>query len=84
MPKGAKGYTGSARPTNTTRKPMLSLRFSGSLSLRYADRQFLALLFQEPPRNTRADLFSAVPAAQSSGSICIPNRSVGVKALSGR
>ena len=35
------------------RKPRLSLRFDGSFLLRSADRQFLALLFQLPPRSTR-------------------------------
>jgi hypothetical protein len=39
--------------THTTRKPMLLFLFSGSFLLRLADRQFLGLLFQEPPRNTR-------------------------------
>jgi hypothetical protein len=39
----------------TTRKPMLLFRFSGSLLFRFAARQFLALLFQEPPRKTRDD-----------------------------
>jgi hypothetical protein len=34
---------------------MLLFVFVGSLLFRFADRQFLALLFQEPPRNTRAD-----------------------------
>jgi hypothetical protein len=32
---------------------MLSLRLSGVFLLRMAHRQFLALLFQLPPRNTR-------------------------------
>ena len=36
-----------------TRNPLLLFVFVGSLLLRFADRQFLALLFQEPPRNTR-------------------------------
>lgn len=36
-----------------SRKPMLLLRLPGSLLLRFADRQFLALLFQLPPRLTR-------------------------------
>jgi len=31
----------------------LLLRFSGVFLLRFADRQFLALLFQLPPRFTR-------------------------------
>jgi hypothetical protein len=39
--------------TNTRRKPMLLLRLSGLLLLRFADRQLMALLFQLPPRNTR-------------------------------
>jgi hypothetical protein len=34
------------------RKPLLLLRLSGLFLLRFADRQFLGLLFQEPPRNT--------------------------------
>jgi hypothetical protein len=36
-----------------TRKPWFLLRLSGLLLLRYAARQFLAELFQEPPRITR-------------------------------
>jgi len=39
--------------TNTRRKPILSLRFSGLSLLRFAERQFCALLFQLPPRLTR-------------------------------
>jgi hypothetical protein len=39
--------------TKTTRKPALLLRLSGSLALRLAIRQLTALLFHEPPRNTR-------------------------------
>jgi hypothetical protein len=34
---------------------MLLFRFVGSLLFRFAERQFLGLLFQEPPRNTRFD-----------------------------
>lgn len=37
----------------TTRKPLLLLRFDGVLLLRFDTRQFLALLFQLPPRKTR-------------------------------
>jgi hypothetical protein len=37
-----------------TRKPRLLLRLRGVFLLRLAERQFLALLFQEPPRNTLA------------------------------
>jgi hypothetical protein len=35
------------------RKPLLLLRLSGLLLLRFETRQFLALLFQLPPRKTR-------------------------------
>ena len=52
-------FSGS-RPTlpmsygmNTRRKPLLLLRLAGLLLLRLAQRQFCALLFQLPPRNTR-------------------------------
>jgi hypothetical protein len=37
-----------------TRNPLLLLRLPGAFLLRLAARQFLALLFQEPPRKTRA------------------------------
>ena len=41
--------------TNTQRNPLLSLRLSGSLLLRFDDSRFLdSLLFQDPPRRTRA------------------------------
>ena len=39
---------------------MLLFRLSGSLLLRFADRQFLPLLIQLPPRSTRAEAL-AVP-----------------------
>ena len=40
--------------TNTHRKPMLLLRLSAALLLRFDDSRFRdSLLFQEPPRNTR-------------------------------
>ena len=42
---------------DNTRNPLLLFVFVGSLSLRLADRTFLALLFQEPPRNTREPLY---------------------------
>ncbi len=45
--------TQCCRRVLTRRKPMLLLRLSGALLLRYAARQFLALLFQLPPRITR-------------------------------
>ena len=35
------------------RKPRLLLRFDGAILLRFADRQFLAMLFPLPPRITR-------------------------------
>ena len=41
--------------THTTRKPLLLFRLSGVFLLRLAERVFLGLLFQEPPRNTRFD-----------------------------
>ena len=44
-----------------TRKPMLLLSLSGVFLFRYAERQFLGLLFQEPPR------FSAYPKSQDTG-----------------
>ena len=34
---------------------MLLFVLPGSLLFRFADRQFLALLFHDPPRKTRAD-----------------------------
>ena len=39
----------------TRRSPRLLLRLSGVLLLRLAERQFLALLFQLPPRFTRLE-----------------------------
>jgi hypothetical protein len=39
---------------HNTRKPILLLRLSGWLLLRVAERALFELLFQEPPRNTRA------------------------------
>ena len=47
------GHKGDRRvlgAEHTTRKPMLLLSLPGSLLLRYAERQFLGLLIQEPPR----------------------------------
>ena len=37
-----------------TRKPLLLFRLPGSFLLRLVERRFLGLLFQEPPRSTRA------------------------------
>jgi hypothetical protein len=39
---------------HNTLKPTLLLRLSGSLLFRAAERALSALLFQEPPRTTRA------------------------------
>src|SRR5262245_57312676 len=36
-----------------TRKPLLLLRFPGPFLLRFAERVFSGLVFQEPPRKTR-------------------------------
>lgn len=45
-----------------TRKPRLLFRFVGVFLLRFADRQFLALLFQLPPRFTRLEACGRSPA----------------------
>jgi hypothetical protein len=45
------------------RKPMLLVRFVGVLLLRWAARQFCALLFHAPPRITR--LSPALPDADA-------------------
>ena len=45
----------------TGRKPAFVLRFSGSFLLRLAVRQLRALLFQEPPRKTRAEPSDGYP-----------------------
>ena len=46
---------------NRKRKPRLLFRLSGVFQFRFADRQFLALLFQLPPRFTRFEAFDLVP-----------------------
>jgi len=51
VPSG-KASTSSAE-LRAKRKPRLLFRSSGSFLLRYAERQFLASLFQLPPRITR-------------------------------
>ena len=43
-------FTDGAR---ASRKPRSLFRLSGVFLLRFADRQFLALLFQPPPRQAR-------------------------------
>lgn len=58
------------------RKPRLLLRLPGVLLLRFATRQFLALLFQLPPRFTRFDplfdyhLFPLFPYTLSGRTCC--------------
>ena len=44
---------------------MLLLRLSGLLLLRHAERQFLGLLFQEPPRLAACPLLRVLPIASS-------------------
>ena len=48
------------------RKPTLSLQLPGSFLLRYAERQFLAVLFQLPPRMTRFPLPMPSPPGSKS------------------
>ena len=48
--KGKRGYSVLA-----TRKPLLLFRFVGLFLLRFAERRFCGLLFQEPPRRTRRE-----------------------------
>ena len=47
------------------RKPRLLFRFSGSFLLRFAERQFLALLFQLPPRITRFEACDRCPTRKT-------------------
>jgi hypothetical protein len=49
----ARGSIHSLHGAVARRKPRLLLRFVGSFLLRFDDRQFLAVLFQLPPRFTR-------------------------------
>lgn len=46
-----------------TRKPRLLFRLDGSFLLRFAERQFLASLFQLPPRYTRFTPYDRSPGA---------------------
>ena len=50
-----------------TRKPMLLFRLSGWFLLRFAERRFRGLLFQEPPRRTRRLQLPWVHAVPSTG-----------------
>ena len=58
----------SKRGVLATRKPMLLLRLSGSLLLRFDERQLLELLFQLPPRSTRSKSLSKQSRAHFSAS----------------
>ena len=58
----------SKRGVLATRKPMLLLRLSGSLLLRFDERQLLELLFQLPPRSTRSKSLSKQSHAHFSAS----------------
>jgi hypothetical protein len=49
------------------RKPRLLSRLPGSFLLRFAERQFLALLFQLPPRLTRFEPTTAHPPPLTGG-----------------
>ena len=55
---GALRFSGGAR---ATRKPRLLFRLAGSFALRFAARQFLASLFQLPPRFTRCEALDRSP-----------------------
>ena len=48
-----------------TRTPRLLFRFSGVFLFRFADRQFLDVLFQLPPRFTRFEFAGGGPAPPS-------------------
>ncbi len=54
----------TVRAPRHTRKPMLFSRLSRALSLRFAARQIIGLLFHAPPRSTR-DTFQAAPQAEA-------------------
>ena len=67
-------------PTATTnRKPLLSLRFVGCSLLRYEERRLTsALLFQEPPRSTRAmPPPFPIPSGRPSRVGCVDEKSKG-------
>jgi hypothetical protein len=55
---------------HNTRKPMLLLRLSGWLLLRYEQRALWRLLFQEPPRNTRRHTLRGTPPAKPAPEVC--------------
>ena len=69
------------RSVLATRNPLLLLRFPVSFLLRLAERMFLGLLFQEPPRNTREQRPARLPmAAGPKDRTCRFGRSRGVAA----
>ena len=53
QPGGTVILTAPAQSVLATRKPTLLLRLSVVFLLRFAERRFCGLLFQEPPRRTR-------------------------------
>jgi hypothetical protein len=59
-PAGSGRGSSVGRECSTTRNPMLLFRLSGTFLLRCAERQFLGLLFHEPPRRTR-EAFGPTP-----------------------
>jgi hypothetical protein len=56
------GSIHSSSGAAATRKPRLLLRLPGSFLLRFAVRQFVAELFQLPPRFTRLEPWDRPPA----------------------
>ena len=56
-----RGHSGT-RGAWTSRKPLLLLRFDGLFLLRFAERRFRGLLFQEPPRTTARTSTGSRPA----------------------
>ena len=53
-----------------TRKPTLLLRLSVVFLLRFAERRFCGLLFQEPPRKTREGAVQGGDQVEPSFSLC--------------
>jgi hypothetical protein len=51
---GVEGVLARSGKDSKSRKPLLLLRFVGWFLLRLAERTFLGLLFQEPPRRSSA------------------------------
>ena len=61
-------------PVLAKRKPLLLFRLDGVLLLRLAERALFALLFHEPPRNTRFDTRSTATSLVLSRTNCGFNR----------